>query len=99
MSHHLPYESNGRLAFGVYSSLPKLPQGYDWIMRHNDWLYVRDEHSRFYYVDFPSSLGILLVRRRKAGLWDWIRTAGRLRVGDYYKDDRYTIFIPPPKKP
>lgn len=82
------------LGYGVYTTLPRLPAGWAWIQKNNDWLFVRDDLGRFWFVDFLADGAVLLRRKRIAGLWDWIRSGFAIRVGTRYCDDRYTMFLP-----
>ena len=94
---HLPYESTHPLGYGVYTRLIPLPDGWEWIQSHNHWLLARSPDSRFYFANFPAGGGILLILRRRAGFFDWLRTVGRIPPGTYFADYRFTIWMPPPK--
>jgi hypothetical protein len=95
---HLPYETTHPLGFGVYTKLPPLPAGYQWLQHHNHWLTVRNDFGSFFFVHFPADGGILLIERKRAGLFDWLRTVGRIPLGHYYADYRFTVFLPPQKR-
>ena len=93
MSEYPPYLSSNVLGFGVYTSLPDLPDGYWWVQGLNQWLMVRDKQGRFYYVMIQDKW-ILCIYRRRARLWEWMITLGRLKAGDYFADYRYTLMLP-----
>lgn len=83
----------GTLGFGEYTALPALPNGWSWSQRRNDWLYVRDEFGRTFYVHFLADATTRFELRRQAGIWDWIRTRGRLKPGMFYSDGRYSFLL------
>ena len=47
-----PYLNHSGLGWGIYTNLRKPPEGFDWVQSGNDWLYLRDYHGRFFYVNF-----------------------------------------------
>lgn len=93
MTEDPPYTSYSSLGFGVYTNLGEPPVGFEWIQGVNQWLFLRDQFGRFYYVNLEQR-GLFLIYRATASLWDWIRTLGKLRPGQHYADYRWTIFIP-----
>jgi hypothetical protein len=89
-----PYLNYSALGWGIYTSLRKPPEGFDWVQSGNDWLYLRDYHGRFFYVNFEQKDALLLILRKKATFWDWICTQGVLKPGQYFADYNLTFYIP-----
>ena len=100
MNPEPPYFLPHTFAHGEYTRLPPPPDGMEWIHRRDDWLYLRDQWGRFFYVRLLHDGALLLVFRALSNWWDWLRTRFRLKPGTYYADWRFTIFIPSPcRKP
>lgn len=93
MTEYPPYLGYSGLAHGVYTNLGEPPEGFEWVHGQNQWLFLRDEFGRFYYVKFQDR-GLLLIYRARAGLWDWIWSCGRIKPGSHYADYHWTIFLP-----
>ena len=88
-----PHLQTSTLGFGEYTSLPSLPDDWVWHQNRNDWLYVENDVSEWFYVHFLPNGTIRLDRRRTAGIWDWIRTFGALRIGSFYVDAHYSYLL------
>ena len=93
-----PHRVSGGACYGIYTNPPPLPEGYHWLQSPHDWVLVRDEAGDLWFVRMVSG-GILLIRREEAGIWDWLRTLGKLKLGTIYADYRYTILLPNPAAP
>lgn len=87
------YSNVSTLGWGEYTALPSLPDGWQWRQRQNEWLLAKDNVGLWYFVHFLPDGNMRFELRRKAGLWDWLRTGGTLRIGTIYGDPRYTILI------
>jgi hypothetical protein len=94
MSEYPPYLYSSGLGFGIYTNLRQAPEGFEWIQGINEWLYLRDEFGRLWYVNLEQPNGLYLIYRNTAGIWDWIRTLGRLKPGQHYADHGWTLYIP-----
>ncbi len=89
----VPYKSSPELGFGLYEKLPELPDGWEWRQSASDWLFVVGSGGTIYYCDFPADkpaaecvfTDLILAERKTVTLWDFIRTRGKLRVGQFYR--------------
>ncbi len=81
------------LGFGSYEQLPRIPGGYEWVQKSNDFLFLKSPNGTFYYVDFPDDkepvhctfIDLIIAERRRATIWDAIRTRGKLKRGQFYR--------------
>ncbi len=89
----LPYRIPRGLGYGTYEKLPDLPDGWSFSQSPNDFLFVSSPTGKVYYVDFPEDKQpalcafdeLILGERRKANVWDVIRTRGKLKRGQSYR--------------
>jgi len=98
MTETPPYLCTSGLGFGLYTSLRQAPEGFQWVQGRNEWLYLRDQYQRLWYVNLEQPEAFYLIYRNTATVWDWMRTFGRLKPGQHYADHRWTLYIPH-KKP
>lgn len=91
-----PYTAllDSRLGYGLYTSLPELPRGWQWRQLPDDFLLARDPTGRLFYADFAPD-GFLTLSLRNIATWrDALRTFGRLRPGAEFLDKRVQFYLP-----
>jgi hypothetical protein len=80
-----------RAGHGIYTRLPDLPAGWEWVQSPHLWLIARDPFGREYFTEFLPENRFILTRRSRAKFWDWVRTFGAVNPGQEYMDQREQI--------
>ncbi len=78
------------LVWGIPSPIPHPPPGWTYNFQSEDWGSIKSPDKKEYYVSIEG-WRIEGFRKKKVTLWDVFRTRGKLKLGEFYLDERERI--------